>query len=95
MNANNFTSRDEAWRAGMTTLNAATGARSDLGLFVLGELARLVFQHHRNAIANRKRQPVGTAQQFRIEGCTIGRAAAAALAQRALADGAEQNVKQS
>src|SRR3990172_12918855 len=77
-----------------TTFAAATGwrcaalaGRSAL-LDVFGgiELACLVFEHHRNAVADAKCQPVGLADEFLL---------GLAVEQPPLADRAPQDVKQS
>src|SRR5574343_511685 len=72
--------RVECSRAGITTRNSATAH-----LFVGGQFARFAFQHHRNAVANRKSQAIGLADQF-LGGLVKH--------QRAFADRADENFKQ-
>src|SRR5262245_13391517 len=77
--------RVDAYRAGMTTKNSTGMRRARSRLFLGGKLARFVLEHGRDAVADRKREPIGLARQL---------LALLVEQQGALAHGTDEDVEQ-
>ena len=75
--------------AHFTGLQPLKTFRATLPLQDPAECARLAFEHHRNAVADRKRQPVGIADE--LLAIVLGRSP---MLQRPLAERADQEIKQ-